>query len=41
MRCLLLMRREGVFIEVPVMLLAVRVVDRSGDWYEAKPGVPA
>ena len=31
----------GVLIEVPVMLLAVRVVNRSRDWYEAKPGVPA
>ncbi|HSH29550.1 MAG TPA: ACR3 family arsenite efflux transporter [Thiohalobacter sp.] len=30
----------GVLIEVPVMLLAVRVVNRSRDWYERRPGVP-
>jgi ACR3 family arsenite transporter len=27
----------GVLIEVPVMLLVVRVVNRSRDWYQAKP----
>jgi len=26
----------GVLIEVPVMLLAVRVVNRSKSWYERK-----
>jgi ACR3 family arsenite efflux pump ArsB len=26
----------GVLIEVPVMLFAVRVVNRSRDWYEIK-----
>ncbi|WP_370590896.1 ACR3 family arsenite efflux transporter [Thiohalobacter sp. COW1] len=31
----------GVLIEVPVMLLAVRVVNRSRDWYESRAGVPA
>jgi len=29
----------GVLIEVPVMLLAVRVVNRSRAWYEHAPGV--
>jgi ACR3 family arsenite transporter len=29
----------GVLIEVPVMLLAVRVVNRSRGWYERKNGV--
>ncbi len=30
----------GVLIEVPVMLVAVAVVNRSRDWYEARAGVP-
>ncbi|RRQ22997.1 ACR3 family arsenite efflux transporter [Thiohalobacter thiocyanaticus] len=30
----------GVLIEVPVMLLAVHVVNRSRDWYERRAGVP-
>jgi ACR3 family arsenite transporter len=30
----------GVLIEVPVMLAAVGVVNRSRAWYERKPGVP-
>jgi len=29
----------GVLIEVPVMLLAVGVVNRTRDWYERRPGV--
>jgi ACR3 family arsenite transporter len=29
----------GVLIEVPVMLLAVRVVNQSRDWYESRDGV--
>ncbi len=29
----------GVLIEVPVMLLAVRVVNQSRDWYERRSGV--
>jgi ACR3 family arsenite transporter len=29
----------GVLIEVPVMLVAVRVVNRSKDWYERREGV--
>ena len=29
----------GVLIEVPVMLVAVRVVNRSREWYERGPGV--
>jgi len=29
----------GVLIEVPVMLLAVHVVNRSVGWYESKPGI--
>ncbi|HED15137.1 MAG TPA: arsenical-resistance protein, partial [Gammaproteobacteria bacterium] len=29
----------GVLIEVPVMLLAVRVVKASRHWYEQRPGV--
>lgn len=29
----------GVLIEVPVMLLAVNVVNRTRDWYERAPGV--
>ena len=31
----------GVLIEVPVMLVAVRVVNRSRDWYERREGVVA
>jgi ACR3 family arsenite transporter len=31
----------GVLIEVPVMLAAVGVVNRSRDWYERREGVPA
>jgi len=30
----------GVLIEVPVMLLAVRVINRSRAWYERREGVP-
>ncbi len=30
----------GVLIEVPVMLFAVGVVNRSRRWYERRPGVP-
>jgi ACR3 family arsenite transporter len=30
----------GVLIEVPVMLAAVKVVNRTRDWYEQAPGVP-
>ncbi len=30
----------GVLIEVPVMLGAVGVVNRTRDWYERRPGVP-
>jgi ACR3 family arsenite transporter len=30
----------GVLIEVPVMLLAVRVVNRTRAWYERREGVP-
>jgi len=29
----------GVLIEVPVMLLAVRIVNRSREWYEQKQGI--
>lgn len=29
----------GVLIEVPVMLLAVRIVNRSREWYEHKQGI--
>ena len=29
----------GVLIEVPVMLLAVRVVNTTRDWYESAPGI--
>jgi len=29
----------GVLIEVPVMLFAVRIVNRSRDWYEAREGI--
>ena len=29
----------GVLIEVPVMLAAVKVVNRTGDWYERRDGV--
>ena len=29
----------GVLIEVPVMLVAVRVVNRTRGWYESQPGV--
>lgn len=29
----------GVLIEVPVMLLAVRLVNRSRAWYERRPGI--
>ncbi len=33
----------GVLIEVPVMLIVVRIVNRSRDWYEqgARPGTPS
>ena len=31
----------GVLIEVPVMLVAVKVVNRSRDWYERREGVVA
>lgn len=31
----------GVLIEVPVMLVAVKVVNRSRDWYESREGVGA
>lgn len=31
----------GVLIEVPVMLLVVRWVNRSAGWYESKPGIPS
>jgi len=31
----------GVLIEVPVMLVAVAVVNRSRAWYERQPGVPS
>jgi ACR3 family arsenite transporter len=31
----------GVLIEVPVMLLAVGVVNRSRAWYERRPGIPS
>ena len=31
----------GVLIEVPVMLAAVKVVNRSRDWYESREGVVA
>jgi ACR3 family arsenite transporter len=31
----------GVLIEVPVMLLVVRIVNRTQGWYEAKPGIPS
>lgn len=31
----------GVLIEVPVMLIAVRVVNNSRDWYERREGVSA
>lgn len=30
----------GVLIEVPVMLLVVRVVNRTRGWYERRAGVP-
>ncbi|MDT8452127.1 MAG: ACR3 family arsenite efflux transporter [Gammaproteobacteria bacterium] len=30
----------GVLIEVPVMLLVVKWVNRSAGWYESKPGIP-
>ncbi|MDZ7754549.1 MAG: ACR3 family arsenite efflux transporter [Gammaproteobacteria bacterium] len=30
----------GVLIEVPVMLLVVRLVNRTQDWYERREGVP-
>ena len=30
----------GVLIEVPVMLAAVGVVNRTRDWYERREGVP-
>jgi ACR3 family arsenite transporter len=29
----------GVLIEVPVMLLAVRVVNSTVDWYEQREGI--
>jgi len=31
----------GVLIEVPIMLLAVNIINRSVGWYESKPGIPA
>jgi arsenite transporter len=31
----------GVLIEVPVMLLAVKVVNSSQAWYERRSGVPS
>ena len=31
----------GVLIEVPVMLVAVKVVNRSRDWYESREGIAA
>ena len=31
----------GVLIEVPVMLVAVRIVNRSRDWYERREGIVA
>ncbi|MDT8387799.1 MAG: ACR3 family arsenite efflux transporter [Thiogranum sp.] len=31
----------GVLIEVPVMLLAVKVVNRSQGWYERREGIPS
>ncbi len=31
----------GVLIEVPVMLLVVRWVNRSVGWYQSKPGIPS
>ncbi len=31
----------GVLIEVPVMLAAVKVVNRSRDWYESREGIAA
>ena len=30
----------GVLIEVPIMLLAVNIINRSIGWYESKPGIP-
>jgi len=30
----------GVLIEVPVMLIAVGIVNRTRDWYERRDGVP-
>jgi len=30
----------GVLVEVPVMLIAVRVVGSTVGWYESKPGIP-
>jgi ACR3 family arsenite transporter len=30
----------GVLIEVPVMLLVTRIVNRSRAWYESAPGIP-
>jgi len=30
----------GVLIEVPVMLSVVKIVNRSREWYESRPGVP-
>ena len=31
----------GVLVEVPVMLLAVRLVNATRQWYESKPGIPS
>jgi ACR3 family arsenite transporter len=31
----------GVLIEVPVMLIAVRVVNNTRDWYERREGISA
>ena len=31
----------GVLVEVPVMLMAVNVVNRTRGWYERRPGVPS
>ena len=30
----------GVLIEVPVMLLVVKIVNATRAWYETRPGVP-
>ncbi len=31
----------GVLIEVPVMLVVANIVNRSREWYEREPGIPA